>query len=211
MANVGMLGAGAAGAETMQTSFTGAVTSNNPFLGVPAIGSTFSGGFTIDSSVLTGDGPNCVATPNCWSGDTTSWSLNGSTFTRSTFLLVIPQLYAVRIAVADSGAGLGPDIYTVSLSGYSLTTVELTLTDSTGSAFESAANPLFPSFNTFDSSNFRYIPLCVTGISCASNPRYAGVVTSLVTAPVPEPDAAAMMLVGLLALGAFAKRQVAKT
>jgi hypothetical protein len=210
VAGAGVFVIGTAGAAQVQTSFAGIVTANNPYVGMPAIGSTFSGTFTIDpaASVLTADAANCAATATCWAGvwagATTSWSLNGEIVNA---LHSLPQMFGVRFALTDSAPGQGADIYTVYLGGMSITTVALTLTDSTGNAFEAAANPLFPSFGTFDSSNFSYHPLCVTGISCVGNPYYAGSVTSLASAPVPEPGTTAMMLAGLMATGALVRRR----
>jgi hypothetical protein len=211
VAAAGLFISGAAGAAQMQTSFAGVVTANNPFVDRPTIGSPFVGSFTIDpsSSNLVAETAGCAATASCWTGawagPTTSWSLNGMVFVvGAPFLLRNP---GVTFNLTDSLPGQGPDIYTVYLGGLSLDTVKLTLTDSTGTAFEAAANRLFPSFASFDSSNFIDHPLCLTGISCALNPYYSGPVTSLVSAPVPEPGTAALMLAGLMATGGLARRR----
>lgn len=210
VAAASLLVIGTAGAAQVQTSFTGIVTANNPFVDWPAIGSPFSGSFTIDpsASVLTAENAGCLATAKCWAGVwagvTTFWSLNGEIVNIGAS---IPQYFGVAFNLTDSAPGQGPDIYTVYFGGKSLDSISLTLKDSTGSAFEAAANPLFPLFGAFDSSSFSYSPLCVTGISCATNPYYFGSVTSLVSAPVPEPTTTALMLAGLLATRALGRRR----
>jgi len=55
-------------AVPVTTTFTGFVTSNNPFVGLPVVGTLLSGSFTVDPSVTPDDGPNCGLTPACWSG-----------------------------------------------------------------------------------------------------------------------------------------------
>ncbi|CAN5191587.1 hypothetical protein BH11PSE9_BH11PSE9_09650 [soil metagenome] len=186
----------------VQTSFTGTVTSNNPFGGVPAIGSTITGSFTIDPTNTAGAGPNCVAQANCWSDSQTSWTLNGLSVNAGSGSPL--GLFAVRIDIADVAPGSGSDIYTVSLGGENFTSIRMVLTDTSGTAFEAAANPLFPSLSSFGGRSFKYTPLCVTGIGCAINPVYDATITSMnsITVNVPEPASSALLLLGLGLLGA---------
>jgi len=189
----------AAMAAPVTTNFTGVVTQINPLAGTPALGTLLAGSYTIDSAVTTGDGPNCVATANCWSGVGTSFTWQGQTFTPPGQA----GFYGVRISITDSVAGTGADIFEVKLNGLAgfLSTGTLTFTDATGSAFESASNPLFPSFASFNSAKFSYVPFCVTGIGCALNPFYYGDLTSLDVAPaIPEPATVALLMVGMAAV-----------
>ena len=98
-------------------------------------------------------------------------------------------------------AGAGADQLIVHLGGFSLTTVTLTLTDPSGGAFEAGPGA------DFSSKEFRFVPLCVTGIGCAFNPSYSGTLTSLVSVPVPEPTSAEMMLLGGLGLAVTRQRR----
>lgn len=189
----------AAAAAPVTTTFTSVVTQNNPLAGTPAVGSLLAGSYTIDSAVTTVQGPNCVATVNCWSGVGTSFTWQGQTFTPPGQA----NFYGVFISITDSVAGTGSDTFEVKLNGLAgfLSTGTLTFTDATGSAFETAANPLFPNFASFTSAKFSYVPFCVTGIGCAFNPFYYGDLTSLDVAPaVPEPATVALLMFGLAAI-----------
>ncbi len=189
----------AAAAAPVTTTFSGVVTQNNPLVGTPAIGSLLAGSYTIDSAVTTGQGPNCVAAVDCWSGVGTSFTWQGQTFTPPGQA----NFYGVFISITDSVAGTGSDIFQVKLNGLAgfLSTGTLTFTDTTGSAFEAAANPLFPNFASFTSAKFSYVPVCITGIGCALNPVYYGDLTSLNVAPaVPEPTTVVLLMLGLAAV-----------
>lgn len=192
-----------ASAALVTTDFTGIVTSNNPNNGTPLIGFSLIGSFTIDPSVTTGDGPLCVATANCWSAVGTSVTWEGVT-------RAAPDPIAVVIGITDSAAGAGADKYEVTMTNVGtgfLATAKLTLIDPTGTAFEAAANPLFPAFGSFASGTFSYVPLCITGTCFFSNRFYAGDLRSLgVAQAVPEPAAVGMLMLGLTALAAR-KRQ----
>ena len=191
---------GAAQAALVKTSFQGVVTANNPLANSPAIGSAISGDYTIDPTMLLGEGSNCAGVPLCWSGPETSWRWNTSLVTAAT--TSIAGFYGIRYDKLDNIPGAGPDRLIVNLGGLSfLTTVKLTLTDPTGSAFESGST------DSFTTREFSFAPLCVTGIGCAFNPSYSGVLTSLVAAPVPEPEIASMLLLGALGLSLFARRR----
>ncbi len=181
------------------TTFTGIVTLNNPLVGTPAVGTLLAGSYTIDSAVTTGQGQNCVAIPNCWSGAGTKIVWQG--------LTVVPTGLpgqGVFITITDSVAGMGSDTFEVVLLGIgpsSFTTGTLTLTDTTGSAFETVTDPLFPNFASFNSAKFSYVPLCITGTCFPFNPYYYGDLTSLAVAPaVPEPTTVALLMLGLAAV-----------
>jgi PEP-CTERM motif len=191
--------ASSAWAALVRNTFAGVVTANNPLNGTPAIGSAFSGQFTIDSAVLAGEGPNCAGRTFCWSGPDTSWSWNTNNYALGTTTPAIA--YGIFYTRVDSAPGLGADRLTVQLGGNFLTDVSLILEDPSGGAFEAGG------FGLFTQRTFRYAPICVTGIGCALNPFYSGNLTSLVTTPVPEPGTAPMLLLGAAALAAVWRRQ----
>jgi hypothetical protein len=191
--------ASSAFAALVRTTFEGVITGNNPFIGLPAIGGTVSGQFTIDSAVLTGDGPHCAGINDCWSSAATSWSWNAQAVTLATE--TFPGTYRIDYTRVDRAPGAGADQLTIQLSGYRLDNVKLVLADPTGAAFESGG------WGLFTQRSFSYVPLCVTGISCAFNPFYSGNLTSLVTTPVPEPGTAPLLLLGAAALAAALQRQ----
>jgi len=194
-----VLSGGATKAALLRSSFEGLVTARNSFSSAPAIGSTISGQWTVDPTILDGEGPNCVAVALCWSGPETSWTWNDLTFSPAgpPFLLV-PFLYGIRHERVDVAPGTGSDILTVRLGGFSFTQITLTFTDPQGNAFESG------SLGAFSSRQFTYLPLCLTGISCATNPTYSGVITSvssqIVADPIPEPATLGSRMLGSLLL-----------
>ena len=200
----------AADAAQVETSFEGVVNTNNSLAGSPAIGSAFSGDFIIDASILTGEGPNCTGTSLCWSGADTSWSLNGTTYTYST--VAVPSAFDVRFSETNAAPGAGSDILAISLGGGGfLDTDTLTLTDPTGTAFENGG-----AVNLFASGEFSDVPLCLTGITCATNRFWSGPITLIssvgLTTPsaVPLPAAAWLFTSGLVALAGFACRKSIK-
>jgi len=93
-----------------------------------------------------------VAISNCWSDGSTSWNWDGVNLQTGS-PPTIDSLFFVKFDIVDSAAGAGQDVLTVSLEGYSFTAVKLVLTDSSGSAFESAAISLLPTFGSFDSAD----------------------------------------------------------
>jgi hypothetical protein len=198
-ASLGLMGpASSAWAVLERNTFAGVVTVNNPLNGTPAIGSAFWGQFTLDSAILTGEGPNCAGRPNCWSGESASWSWYSTDYTLAT--VQIPISFAINYTRLDSAPGAGVDRLLVQLGGLPLTDVKLVLEDPTGSAFEAGG------WGGFTQRTFSYAPLCLFG-TCGQIQIYSGTLTSLVTTAVPEPGTAPMLLLGTAALVAAAWRR----
>ena len=186
--------------------FNGLVSSNNPMAGVPALDSPIAGSYTIDVAQTGGVGANCLGIANCWADSKTRWSLNGMTYdpTNPVFLFFDAQTFGVRITLTDNAPGAGPDKYEVSFGGQSLDTIKLTLWKTDGAAFENLANPLLATLANFDYGTFSDMPLCATGISCATNPYYTARVTGFALLPppvaVPLPAGLALLAPALVAL-----------
>src|SRR4051812_17612827 len=113
-----VLCAATAQAATTQYNFVGTVTANNPLNGTPAIGSTFNGNFVIDPSITTGEGPNCSATPFCWSGPADSFTWDGVTINSGN--AITPAAFGIIFSQTNSAPGAGSDVLTIHLDGYSL-------------------------------------------------------------------------------------------
>ena len=187
-----------ASAALVTFNFSGLVTANNPsgLVFTPAIGSTFNGGFTVEDSNTSGVGSNCVATPNCWSDSATSWNWDGI-HTQLGGPNTLADLFRVHFNTVDSVAGSGHDELTITMEGDLFTVAELYLTDSSGSAFESTS-ALLPSFGSFDSATYNYVPTCFGGVlGCAFSLRHSGDITALSPTVVPLPAAAYLFAAAL--------------
>ena len=162
-----LLESGAA-AQLTRTSFTGLVTANNPNASGPAIGTTITGEYVIDPSVTTGEGPNCT-TSYCWSGTDAMWTWNDVAVTYQPY-----NYFQISYERTDVAPGTGSDVLVVHLVGYSLNQVTLTLTDPTGTAFESGGAP-----SAFSQREFSFVPTCLTGTCFPTNPYYSGDITDM--------------------------------
>lgn len=147
-----------------------------------------------------GVGPSCFGEPNCWSGPDYTWTWNGADATMG--------LLSITVTIEDVAAGTGADTYEVVMFGFdSFVTAKLMLSDSSGTAFESAGDSLMPQFDLFDSRTFSFVPLCLTSISCIENRYYFGDLTALEFPAVPLPAAAWLLGSALLTLGALSRRR----
>ena len=201
-----------AGATQVTFNFSALVTANNisGSVPIPAVGSTFSGAFTIDTGNISGVGSNCVGGTNCWSDSATSWSWDGVS-TQLGGTTTVASLFKVEFGVFDSVAGSGQDKLTISLRGDFFTSAFLTFTDSSGSAFESATT-LIPSLGSFDSATYKYffVPTCNSALTCALGPRHNGNIIALSPAVVPLPAAAWLLGSALLGLAAMKRKRAWK-
>lgn len=160
---LGLLFTMAASAAPATFNFSTLVNVNNPnsnlpnLGGTPAIGSSYNGEFTIDTSIVSGVGNNCVGISHCWSDSATSWNWDGIQIELGSPDVFVPADFRVIFDIVDSVAGSGADMLTVSLEGYYFQDAELYFTDSSGSAFESTPiGQLLPSFSSFDSATYDY-------------------------------------------------------